>query len=77
MDGGKTTVDEVVTIPAYPPDAIVDTLGAGDTFCASVIFALVNGKELQEALRFGNKIAGSKIGFYGYDGIADVYKNHL
>lgn len=67
----------MVTSPSYPPDVIVDTLGAGDTFCAAVLFALVNGKSLEDALHFGNRIAGAKIGFHGYDGIAEVYKDLL
>ncbi|XP_041108721.1 ketohexokinase isoform X1 [Polyodon spathula] len=54
---------------AFPPEAIVDTLGAGDTFNASVIFALSNGKNLQEALTFGCQTAGRKCGIQGYDGI--------
>ncbi|XP_069089712.1 ketohexokinase isoform X3 [Pleurodeles waltl] len=54
---------------AFPPDVIVDTLGAGDTFNASVIFALSAGKSVQEALTFGCQIAGKKCGIQGYDGI--------
>lgn len=39
---------------AFPPERLVDTLGAGDTFNASVIYTLANGedpflKELHEA----------------------------
>ncbi|XP_058881340.1 ketohexokinase isoform X5 [Acipenser ruthenus] len=59
----------VVHSDAFPPEAIVDTLGAGDTFNASVIFALSNGKNLQEALAFGCQTAGRKCGIQGYDGI--------
>lgn len=54
---------------AFPPEVIVDTLGAGDTFNASVIFALSTGKSVQEALTFGCQIAGKKCGIQGYDGI--------
>nr|XP_023694535.1 ketohexokinase isoform X2 [Paramormyrops kingsleyae] len=54
---------------AFPPPALVDTLGAGDTFNASVIYSLSNGKALQEALSFGCQIAGRKCGIHGYDGI--------
>ncbi|XP_078258946.1 ketohexokinase isoform X6 [Rhinoraja longicauda] len=54
---------------AFPPAKLVDTLGAGDTFNASVIFGLHNGKSLQEALTFGCQIAGKKCGFQGYDEI--------
>nr|XP_015201658.1 PREDICTED: ketohexokinase isoform X13 [Lepisosteus oculatus] len=59
----------VVHSDAFAPEAIVDTLGAGDTFNASVIFSLSNGKSLQEALTFGCQIAGKKCGIHGYDGI--------
>ncbi|KAG8522458.1 Ketohexokinase, partial [Galemys pyrenaicus] len=54
---------------AFPPPRVVDTLGAGDTFNASVIFSLSQGKTMQEALRFGCLVAGKKCGLQGYDGI--------
>ncbi|KAM9070288.1 ketohexokinase isoform X1 [Sarcophilus harrisii] len=54
---------------AFPPPRVVDTLGAGDTFNASVIFSLSQGKSMQEALTFGCQIAGKKCGIQGYDGI--------
>ncbi|XP_074065973.1 ketohexokinase isoform X6 [Macrotis lagotis] len=54
---------------AFPPPRVVDTLGAGDTFNASVIFSLSQGKSMQEALTFGCQIAGKKCGVQGYDGI--------
>lgn len=68
---------EVVTSPAFPPAIIRDTLGAGDTFCAAVIYALIHGKSLKDALKFGNQIAGVKIGDHGYDGVGKVYKGFL
>ncbi|XP_026855650.2 ketohexokinase isoform X6 [Electrophorus electricus] len=54
---------------AFPPERLVDTLGAGDTFNASVIYTLSRGGSLQEALTFGCQIAGKKCGIHGYDGI--------
>nr|XP_019590873.1 PREDICTED: ketohexokinase isoform X2 [Rhinolophus sinicus] len=54
---------------AFPPPRVVDTLGAGDTFNASVIFSLSQGKSVQEALRFGCQVAGKKCGLQGFDGI--------
>lgn len=69
--------EEVMISRACPPSTILDTLGAGDTFCAAVIYALVRKKSLQEALTFGNQIAGAKVGGYGYDGIADIYQQFL
>lgn len=62
---------------SFPPETILDTLGAGDTFCAAIIYALTKGKSLSDAVSYGNKIAGAKIGFYGYDKIKDIYKNFL
>ncbi|XP_029452169.1 ketohexokinase isoform X4 [Rhinatrema bivittatum] len=58
----------VIHSDAFPPDTIVDTLGAGDTFNASVIYALSTGKTMQEALTFGCQIAGRKCGVQGFDG---------
>ncbi|XP_015270609.1 PREDICTED: ketohexokinase [Gekko japonicus] len=54
---------------AFPPDNVVDTLGAGDTFNASVILALSRGRPLQEAITYGCQVAGRKCGVHGYDGI--------
>ncbi|XP_038308858.1 ketohexokinase isoform X5 [Canis lupus familiaris] len=54
---------------AFPPPRVVDTLGAGDTFNASVIFSLSQGKTMQEALRFGCQVAGKKCGLQGFEGI--------
>ncbi|XP_040080365.1 ketohexokinase isoform X7 [Oryx dammah] len=54
---------------AFPPPHVVDTLGAGDTFNAAVIFSLSQGKNMQEALRFGCQVAGKKCGLQGFDGI--------
>ncbi|XP_077384618.1 ketohexokinase isoform X4 [Festucalex cinctus] len=56
---------------AFPPQHLVDTLGAGDTFNAAVVHKLANGCRLQEALTFGCRVAGAKCGFHGYDAIAD------
>lgn len=54
---------------AFPPPRVVDTLGAGDTFNASVIFSLSKGDSMQDALRFGCQVAGKKCGLKGFDGI--------
>ncbi|XP_014826102.1 PREDICTED: ketohexokinase isoform X4 [Poecilia mexicana] len=56
---------------AFPPETLVDTLGAGDTFNAGVLHTLSNGGSVQEALTFGCRIAGRKCGFHGYDGIRE------
>ncbi|XP_073683299.1 ketohexokinase isoform X2 [Garra rufa] len=59
----------IIHADAFPPEKLVDTLGAGDTFNASVIHSLSNGGSLQDALTFGCQIAGKKCGVHGYDGI--------
>ncbi|KAK9529649.1 hypothetical protein VZT92_013728 [Zoarces viviparus] len=63
----------VVHSDAFPPEALVDTLGAGDTFNSAVIYTLSNGGSLQDALTFGCRVAGRKCGFHGYDGIAENF----
>ncbi|XP_064304513.1 ketohexokinase isoform X5 [Phalacrocorax carbo] len=60
---------ELVHSDAFPPETLMDTLGAGDTFNAAVIFALSAGRSLQDALTFGCQIAGRKCGIQGFDGI--------
>lgn len=57
---------------AKPPAKVVDSLGAGDTFVASTIHSLAQGISLQEAIDFGCRIAGAKVGFYGYDNISSL-----
>lgn len=57
--------------PAYPPAKLVDTLGAGDTFNAGIIDALVRGLSLGDALAAASRLAGRKCGLVGFDGIVD------
>ena len=62
---------QVFQSPAFPPkNGVVDTLGAGDTFIASTIFAMHVFKfELGEAIKFGCRVAGAKCGIEGYEQI--------
>ncbi|XP_027134754.1 ketohexokinase isoform X5 [Larimichthys crocea] len=63
----------VIHSDAFPPKNLVDTLGAGDTFNAAVIYTLSNGGSLQDALTFGCRVAGRKCGFHGYDRIGEKF----
>lgn len=65
----KTGSQDLVTSPIFPPEKVVDTLGAGDTFNAATIVALSNGVSVQKAITFGCKIAGAKCGMTGYKGL--------
>lgn len=69
-DGGAYGIGpegRVLHSPAYPPDEIVETIGAGDTFNAGVIDALVSGRRLGEALESGCRLAGAKCGRAGFE----------
>ncbi len=51
--------------PAFPPPRIVDTLGAGDTFNAGLIDALLRSASLDQALHAACHLAGYKCGVTG------------
>lgn len=105
----------IVQSPAFPPHEIIDTLGAGDTFNAAVMYYLnkeklaynkkrnskdkftkveiqrnqniessekcqnefVNRDVLQNAVIFGCRVAGTKIGLRGFEGLNEVCMNYL
>lgn len=52
------TPDEVIEIPPYEFDNVVDSNGAGDSFNAALATGLLEGKSLPEAARFANAVAG-------------------
>lgn len=47
------------------PVKAVDTTGAGDTFTGAFCVALAEGKDIREAVRFGNAAAGISVTKYG------------
>lgn len=52
------TPDEVIEVPPFEFDNVVDSNGAGDSFNASLATGLLEGKSLPEAARFANAVAG-------------------
>lgn len=53
--------------PAFVPEKVVDTLGAGDTFNAGLISALVTSESPEQALYSACQLAGQKCGQFGFD----------
>ncbi len=52
----KTKGGEMYSIPTYDRIKPVDTTGAGDSFCAGFLTALVKGKNLPECGKFANAV---------------------
>lgn len=48
--------EEVTAVPCYPVQTVVDTVGAGDGFCAGFLSGLLQDLPLSEAVRRGNLI---------------------
>lgn len=73
-EAGASAIDRegnFITVAAFPPSKLVDTLGAGDTFNAGIIHNLLKGYSLAVALEEASRLAGKKCGFYGFDELAD------
>lgn len=47
---------KVSSVPYFEAKQVVDTVGAGDGFCAGFIVGLLKGQSLSEAVRLGNLI---------------------
>lgn len=66
----QTADGAVLHAPAVVPDRIVDTRGAGDTFNAGLIHGLLEGPDLNLALQQACRLAGRKVGQYGFANLA-------
>jgi len=64
--------------PAYPPAAVVDTIGAGDAFCGGFLTGLLHGLDPMDAARLGHVAAAHVIacrgGHAGAPGLPEVYE---
>jgi len=59
---------------AFPPEQLIDTLGAGDTFNAGFIHSLANHIDPQHALNNACQLAGHKCGQYGFSNLITNFK---
>ena len=65
---------EVIHSPAFSPENVIDTLGAGDTFNAGLIHNLINNKELQFSLTYACRLAGHKCGQVGFNHLTQTFE---
>lgn len=63
---------EIVTVPAYPVDKVVDATGAGDLFASGFLLAVARGQELEQALKLGCLAASEVISHIGARPVLDL-----
>ncbi|KAF7732512.1 hypothetical protein EC973_003258 [Apophysomyces ossiformis] len=63
---------EFMHASALPIHQVVDSVGAGDTFIAGIIFCLSRGLGLLSSLKFSCELASRKVAQSGFDGLAKV-----
>lgn len=59
------TRDSVFSVPAFPPDQLVDATGCGDTYMAGYLYKRSKGCGIQEAGEFAAAMATLKLGHSG------------
>jgi adenosine kinase len=62
---GQETISKEFPIPAISKDLIIDTNGAGDSFVGGFMSQIVQGKELEHAIKAGIWLSGQVIQQYG------------
>jgi sugar/nucleoside kinase (ribokinase family) len=63
--------------PAVQQTQVLDSVGAGDTFLASIIHARLLGASASGALRCGCATAGRKVAQQGFNGLASALPSDL
>jgi ketohexokinase len=76
-DQGVSGIDQdgsIIHVSSKCPNKVIDSCGAGDTFTATVIGALLIKKAtFKEALEAGCIVAGFKVGQRGFDNLGPVF----
>lgn len=71
-----TDSGDLIQQPAWQPEQVKDTLGAGDVFNAGIIAATLGQLSCAEALEFACHYSGFKCGIEGFDGLSLFRKQH-
>jgi len=72
-DGAMVVYEgEVITVPAFPVDEVVDATGAGDLFASGFLLAVARGQDLQMALKAGCLAASEVISHLGARPLRDL-----
>ncbi len=58
--------------PAWKPEKVIDTLGAGDAFNSAIIDATLCRLSVESVLAWACKVAGYKCGIQGFDAISSL-----
>ncbi len=66
------TSGEVLAVPAFPVDQVVDTTGAGDLFAAGFLTGLIKNKSLETCARLGALAAAEIIQHIGARPLTDL-----
>jgi sugar/nucleoside kinase (ribokinase family) len=66
------TRDEVLAVPAFPVDRVVDATGAGDLFAAGFLAGFTKGKSLETCARLGALAAAEIIQHIGARPLANL-----
>ena len=61
--------DVLIFSPAFPPNDVIDTLAAGDTFNAGIISGMIKQLTDEETLSFACHLAGKKCGQEGLENL--------
>jgi adenosine kinase len=66
FEGNSSGIESnIVNVPKVKAEEIVDTTGAGDSFVAGFIHALIEGKSTRECIEFGTEISAKVIKVIG------------
>jgi ketohexokinase len=65
----QSATNQILSAPALNINQVVDTVGAGDTFTAGVMYGLSHGFDMMDVLTFACELAGRKVAQTGFDGL--------